>query len=127
MYVKKENIVAPILYLSIAGIALIFAIICFSMKTDYPYWVYSINEYYNGDAYTGIQNVGFDISQNVRELGNVVRDFSKISTSCSGFILLIVSFVLATLGIKGLLPTKYIKIEEKKEELNTVAETETQN
>jgi hypothetical protein len=41
---------------------------------------------------------------------------------------MIVSLVLATLGIKGFLPTKYIKIEEKKEEdLNTVAQTETQN
>ena len=126
MYVKKENKVVPILYFSIAGLAFIFSIICFTMSTDLPWWSYSFNEYYGGDAYTGIQNVGVDISDNVIEVGYLLRDFAGMSTTSVGFILMIVACVLVTLGIKGILPVKYEKVEETKK-VDTATSVQSEN
>ena len=88
------------LYFGIAGISLIFAIVCFAMSGLKGSFEYSYNEYYGGDAYTGIQNVGVDVSRNVREVGKILIDFSTQLTTCFGFVLFVVALIFAVKGIK---------------------------
>ena len=82
--------------LAIVGIvAVILGIVCFCSDSGNNEY----NEYYGGDAYTGIQNAAAQTARNVKDLGNIV----KVGF---GSVLLVAGFALAGCGICGLIPEK---------------------
>ena len=121
MFVKKESKLVTILYFVIAILALIFAITCFEGYSYYlssSSWEYSYYAYYGGDAYTGIQHACVDVSDNVVQVGYLLRDTAYLLrggigyiSDCIGYILMVASLVFATLGIKSLKPVTYIEVK----------------
>ncbi|MBE7061340.1 MAG: SHOCT domain-containing protein [Clostridiales bacterium] len=90
---KKQ--VLGLVFVIIAFISLIFAIVCFSMYCG----KYTFYEYYGGDAYTGIQQAAADTSYNVL-IGN------QNSAVMGGFFFLLVSFTFTSIGIINLIKDK---------------------
>ena len=95
---NSKNLLAT-LFIIIAIISFIFAIVCFNMKTEATTqaskeW----DEYYGGDAYTGIQHAAAQTANNVMYLDENVRALSECITTIAGFVFIIVSLVFASLG-----------------------------
>ncbi len=94
-----------ILLMALSIIAIIFAIISFSMDTG----SYSNFKSYGGDAYTGIQNAAARTANNVQDLAGIVKTIGGLGFLMTGFILFVVG-----LGNCGLLDKLLSLIKPKK-------------
>ena len=61
--------VKPILFILTGVLSIILAIVAFTMSVGFE----EDNHYYNGDAYTGIQNAAAQTSRNIVALCNIVK------------------------------------------------------
>ena len=122
---KKQMLFKRIFLIFMCVLSLAMAIHNF-VYTDYTYIPYSgdyiSHRYYNGDAYTGIQNAIADAGNNVYQVSSTVSDAGREIMDAMllafAFIFTIVFFVFLYLTIKAFMETA---IEEAKEVVKEVA------
>ncbi len=96
---KSKNIMGFLL-MGLALLAIIFAIITFSL--DDGSWVSSKS--YGGDAYTGIQNAGAGAANNIQDLICAVKTIGGLGFLLTGFVLFVVGVTNCGLLDKILAP-----------------------
>ena len=97
----KKNLFAY-LFLALALISLVFAIICFAAETSYATGSYESSKQYGGDAYTGIQNAAAQTANNVYYLTRNVVLLTTCVATTGGLFFLLAAFTFAVIGIKKL-------------------------
>ncbi len=103
----KKNLFAY-LFLALALISLVFAIVCFATDTSYATGSYESNQQYGGDAYTGIQNAAAQSANNVYYMNKNLVLLTTCVATTGGLFFLLVAFTFALIGVKklGLLDEK---------------------
>ena len=76
------------LFLIIAIVSIVFAIVCFNMEVGNTEWF----ETYGGDAYTGIQNAAAQTANNVIKTNTCIK-------TIGGFAFIIIGLAFGSIGI----------------------------
>ena len=121
MSASKKKLFAY-LYLAIALLALVFAIVSFATDVSSYSGSHESNETYGGDAYTGIQNAAAQTANNVYYMNDNLVALGTFVVTASGFFFLLVSLTFALIGAKELVLLN--EASEQKNEEPTAPTTE---
>lgn len=105
---KKKSTVIKVISSALI-IALGLVVIILGKSNDYTFFcrsVYTSDQTYGGDAYTGIQNAVADVSYNVSEIGEALQDYSEnvqpIVATLGGILIMLVGTYLLGSSIAGI-------------------------
>ncbi len=112
----KNKKFSGILFLGVAIISIIFAMICFDMYDGN----YESDIKYGGDAYTGIQNAAAQTANNVMYTNRCIK-------TIGGFAFIIIGLVLGTIGVDCLLANKLVNKESEQKSTEETYDSVTQD
>jgi len=112
--------------LELIGIlSLFFAVTTFKGYTDsFPIYERSSYEYYGGDAYTGIQHATVDVSKNIAESGDILKNYVYDFSYTMGGLLLIIGLLIIIVSTFHMIKTIYSPIIINQTEIDSIMNTE---
>ena len=116
---EKKKLFLPISLMLIGAIAIVFSVLCFTNN----FFVIGnsgantvAKQYYNGDAYTGMQNAMAVTTWNLAVINenilSISETFLKTTSLFSGATLLITGLTFILIGVKKILNNKNCKEKE---------------
>jgi len=85
-----ENSKKKVFQIVVGVISIVFAILCFVLQPDLYEGSIVSDQYYGGDAYTGIQHAAAATARNVYYLNQNITELSKVIMMAFGFLFIIV-------------------------------------
>ena len=85
--------------LTVVGfLAIIFAVVCWTMNVSFGEGTSVAQHTYGGDAYTGIQNAAAETANNIQTLNRNISELADVISNCMGYLLFTMGVTLFLIG-----------------------------
>ncbi len=126
---KRANfakLLKMIFYVALAALGFlvfIFSIITFFLRENF-YGIYTADQTYGGDAYTGMQNAMADASNNVSSVGYLLSSMSGCFATIAGLTLLSASWIIMLVAVYKLVKVLTAPVVVKQSRIDDLVATE---